>query len=82
MTYGASLAYTPNAKWAVTENYIAGPVQDFNTIDPVVVNDWKQLSDTVITYTPNAKWAFMLNGDYGFGPKAYECSERERSLLR
>jgi len=74
LTYGASLAYTPNAKWSAIENYIAGPVQDFNE-DPITVNDYKQLSDTVISYTPNAKWAFILNGDYGFGPKEYECAD-------
>jgi Putative beta-barrel porin-2, OmpL-like. bbp2 len=73
LTYGVSLAYTPNAKWSATENYIAGPVVDaytgagFN----VPATEWRQLSDTVIGYTPNAKWAFQLNGDYGWGPRYY-----------
>ena len=73
LTYGASLTYTPNAKWSVIENYYAGPVVDqYNyTSTAYPITDWKQLSDTVIGYTPNAKWAFQLNGDYGFGPRYY-----------
>jgi hypothetical protein len=74
MTYGASLAYTPNAKWSAIENYIAGPQLDFVAADPTSVTDWRQLSDTVVSYTPNTKWAFTLNGDYGFGPKGYTCT--------
>jgi TolA-binding protein len=82
LTYGASFAYTPNAKWSATENYFAGPVLDDQTCDFDVetsnctaLTDWKQLSDTVIAYTPNAKWAFALNGDYGFGPHDWNCTE-------
>jgi len=73
LTYGASLAYTPTAKWSVTENYFAGPVvgSPFGLNDQTIT-DWKQLSDTVISYTPNSKWAFILNGDYGFGPRNYD----------
>jgi hypothetical protein len=70
LTYGASLVYTPNMKWSVTENYFAGPVVDASTdLGTRTSNDWKQLSDTVIAYTPNSKWAFILNGDYGYGPR-------------
>jgi hypothetical protein len=69
LTYGASLAYTPNAKWSVIENYLAGPVIDATNGTSKTFNDWKQLSDTVISYTPNAKWALMVNGDYGYGPR-------------
>lgn len=73
LTYGVSLAYTPNAKWSATENYFAGPVVDaYNFVHAAYpVTDWKQLSDTVIGYTPNSKWAFQINGDYGFGPRFY-----------
>ncbi|MGC2332213.1 MAG: porin [Candidatus Acidiferrales bacterium] len=79
LTYGVSLAYTPNAKWSVTQNYFAGPVVDqYNyTSTPTPITDWKQLSDTVIGYTPNAKWAFQLNGDYGFGPRYYFYDESD-----
>jgi Putative beta-barrel porin-2, OmpL-like. bbp2 len=74
LTYIGSIAYTPNAKWSVIQNYSAGPVTDAYTFGLTTVNDWKQLSDTVISYTPNAKWAFMLNGDYGFGPQNWTCT--------
>jgi hypothetical protein len=72
LTYGASVALTPNAKWSLTENFFAGPVTDGIGGHAENINDWKQISDTVISYTPNAKWAFQVNGDYGFGPKIYE----------
>jgi len=72
LTYGASLGYTPNAKWSFTENYFAGPVTDGFGSTGASINDWKQISDTVIGYTPNTKWAFQINGDYGFGPRFYE----------
>lgn len=79
LTYGASLAWTPTAKWSVTENYMAGPVIDaYNTNAkgyPYTVSDWKQLTDTIIAYTPNSKWAFQINGDYGFGPRYYTTPE-------
>jgi Putative beta-barrel porin-2, OmpL-like. bbp2 len=74
LTYGVSLAWTPNAKWAITENYFAGPIVDAYSSAPKVLTDWKQLSDTVIGYTPNMKWAFQINGDYGFGPRAYDTT--------
>ena len=78
LTYGASIAYTPNAKWSAIENYFVGPVIGANTFDSEVASPrtysyWRQLSDTVISYTPNMKWAFMLNGDYGYGPRTYSC---------
>jgi hypothetical protein len=69
LTYGLSLAWTPNAKWSLIQNYMAGPIVDQYSDTQKIVTDWKQIADTVISYTPNAKWAFMLNGDYGFGPR-------------
>jgi Putative beta-barrel porin-2, OmpL-like. bbp2 len=72
LTYGASVAYTPNMKWSAIENYFAGPVtQGFAASSGASLNFWKQISDTVIGYTPNAKWAFQINGDYGFGPRVF-----------
>jgi Putative beta-barrel porin-2, OmpL-like. bbp2 len=70
-TYGVSLAWTPTAKWAVTENYLAGP-QDDQFFDGCTCKpnaNWRQLEDATIAYTPNAKWAFQVNGDYGYGDK-------------
>jgi len=75
LTYGGSVAWTPNAKWSATENYMAGPVIDAYNPYPKTISDWKQLSDTVVAYTPNMKWAFVVNGDYGFGPRYYICPD-------
>jgi hypothetical protein len=68
-TYGVSIAYTPTKLWAITENYLAGPQDDVALVGAVgKPNDnWRQLSDTVVTYSPNAKWNFIVNGDYGYG---------------
>jgi Putative beta-barrel porin-2, OmpL-like. bbp2 len=82
LTYGASLVWTPNAKWSVTQNYMAGPVVDAYSDTTKIVTDWKQLSDTVISYTPNAKWAFMLNGDYGFGPRPGITCDEDDAVVR
>jgi Putative beta-barrel porin-2, OmpL-like. bbp2 len=72
LNYIGSVTFTPNAKWSVIENYVAGPQVDaYNFTDTKAITDWKQLSDTVISYTPNGKWAFALNGDYGTGPRSY-----------
>ena len=72
LTYGASLAFTPNMKWSVIENYFAGPVTDGVGFFGQTLNEWKQVSDTVVSFTPNSHWAFILNGDYGFGPVIYQ----------
>jgi hypothetical protein len=58
-TGGFSAAWTPTAKWSLTENYLGGPEQ------PSDNTDFRNLTDTVITYTPNAKLSLMANYDYG-----------------
>ena len=58
-TTGFSAAWTPNAKWSLTENYLVGPEQ-FNDNA-----DFRNLTDTVLAYTPNAKLSLMANYDYG-----------------
>ncbi len=78
LTYHATLAWTPNAKWGVTTLYMAGPVIDSYNPFPRAITDWKQLSDTIISYTPNSKWAFVVDGDYGFGPRTYSFNESEQ----
>ena len=75
LKYGGSVAWTPNAKWSATENYMAGPVIDAYNPWPHTISHWKQLSDTIIAYTPTMKWAFAVNGDYGFGPRYYICPD-------
>jgi hypothetical protein len=62
-TYGVSFAWNPNKKLGITENYMAGP--ETNNLN----NDWRQLSDTVITYSPTSKLSFIVNGDYGRGDR-------------
>jgi hypothetical protein len=59
-TFGFSAAWTPNAKWSVTENYLTGPEHtNYN-------GAFRQLSDTVISYNPTAKLSLMANYDYGY----------------
>jgi hypothetical protein len=58
-TTGFSAAWTPNAKFGVTENYLVGPEQLNDN------SDFRHLTDTVVTYTPNAKLSLMANFDYG-----------------
>jgi hypothetical protein len=71
-TYGVSVAWTPNMKWSIIENYMAGPQNNvfFNGFAGKPNDNWRQLEDATISYTPNAKWAFMVNGDYGTGDKS------------
>jgi hypothetical protein len=70
-TYGASVVWTPNMKWSITENYLAGPQCDtcFAGYVGRPNQNWRQLEDATIAYTPNMKWAFMVNGDYGYGDR-------------
>lgn len=66
LTYGGTVAYTPNKAWTLTENYYGGPVIIGSNVDGTLTNNaWRHLSDTVIGYTLNSKWAFQINGDYG-----------------
>jgi hypothetical protein len=58
-TGGFSAAWTPNAKWSLTENYLTGPEH------PNDNSNFRNLSDTVIAYTPTAKLSFLANYDYG-----------------
>ena len=68
LTYGGSVAFTPNAKWSVLENYYGGPVIVGANADGTLTNNaWRHLSDTVITYTMSPKWAFTMNGGRGRG---------------
>jgi hypothetical protein len=58
-TGGFSAAWTPTAKWSLTENYLTGPEH------PNDNSNFRNLSDTVIAYTPTAKLSLMANYDYG-----------------
>ena len=58
-TTGFTAAWTPNAKFSLTENYLVGPEQSNDN------SDFRHLTDTVATYSPNAKLSLMANYDYG-----------------
>ena len=62
-TYGATLAWNPNKKFGITQNYMAGPEQTN------INSNWRQLSDTVVTYSPTGRLSFMLNYDYARGDR-------------
>lgn len=60
-TYGMSFAWTPNSKWSITQNYLAGPeTTNLN-------HDWRQLTDTVVSFNATKKLTLMANYDYGRG---------------
>jgi hypothetical protein len=58
-TGGFSLAWTPNKKTSIIENFLFGPEQTNDN------SDFRELSDTVLTYNPTAKLSLMANVDYG-----------------
>jgi hypothetical protein len=62
-TYGIGFGWNPNKKFGIAQNYMAGP--ELNNLN----NNWRQLSDTVITYSPTSKLSFIVNGDYGRGDR-------------
>jgi hypothetical protein len=55
----ASVTFKPSGSLSVIENYIGGPEQ------PNDNDDWRTLSDTVVTYTVNPQLSLMANYDYG-----------------
>ncbi len=62
-TYGVSFGWNPTKKFGVVQTYLAGPEQNG------VNNNWRQLSDTVVTYNPTSRLSLMVNGDYGRGDR-------------
>jgi hypothetical protein len=63
-SFGVTFAITPNPKWIIYLNYIAGPEQDNNS------TNFRHLADVVVVFKPTARWAFTLNADYGFDANA------------
>jgi len=55
----ASVTFKPTGSLSIIENYIGGPEQPNNN------DDWRTLSDTVISYTVNPQLSLMANYDYG-----------------
>jgi hypothetical protein len=60
----ASVTFKPSGSLSVIENYIGGPEQ------PNDNDDWRTLSDTVVTYTVNPALSLMANYDYGHDTNA------------
>ena len=58
-TTGFTAAWTPNAKFSLTQNYLVGPEQANDN------SDFRHLFDTVVSYNPNAKLSLLANFDYG-----------------
>ncbi len=58
-TAGFTAAWTPNSKFSLIQNYLAGPEQTNNN------SDFRHLYDAVVTYSPNTKLSLMANYDYG-----------------
>ncbi len=57
-TVGGQIIFKPNAKLAIIENYTAGPEQTDNN------DDWRHLSDTIVTYAVSPKVSVAANYDY------------------
>jgi hypothetical protein len=54
----ASVTFKPTGSLSIVENYIAGPEQPNNN------DNWRQLTDTVVSYTVNPKLSLMANYDF------------------
>ena len=62
-TYGVTFNWNPHKKFALAQGYMAGPEQAANN------QNWRQLSDTVVTISPTDKLSVILNYDYGRGDR-------------
>jgi hypothetical protein len=60
-TGGVSIAYSPNKKLTITENYLGGPRDFFGTGNN---SAWSNLFDTVVTYSPTTKLSLAAEADY------------------
>jgi hypothetical protein len=58
-TTGFSAAWTPNAKFSLTQNYLVGPEQTNDS------SDFRNLFDTVVGYNATPKLSLLANFDYG-----------------
>jgi hypothetical protein len=56
---GVQATIKPTAALSIVQSYMTGPEQTGND------DDWRQLSDTVVTYTASPMLSLMANYDYG-----------------
>jgi maltoporin len=64
----ASVTFKPTGSVSIIENYIGGPEQPNNN------DNWRTLSDTVLSYTVNPQVSLMANYDYGRDTNAADGS--------
>jgi Putative beta-barrel porin-2, OmpL-like. bbp2 len=57
-TIGGQVIYKPTGSLAIIENYTGGPEQTDDN------DDWRHLSDTIVTYTVNKQVSVAANYDY------------------
>jgi hypothetical protein len=57
-TIGGQIILKPNANLTIIENYTGGPEQTDDN------DDWRHLSDTIVTYTVNKQVSIAANYDY------------------
>jgi hypothetical protein len=62
-TVGVGFGWTPNSKFSLSQNYMAGAEQEG------LNKNWRQLSDTVVSISPTDRLSFILNYDYGRGDR-------------
>ena len=60
-TYGIQLNLNPNKYLAIAQGYMAGPEMTGTN------QNWRQLSDTIVTVNATDKLSFIVNFDYGTG---------------
>ena len=60
-TGGVSIAYSPNKKLTITENYLGGPRDFFGTGNN---SAWSNLFDTVVTYSPTPTLSLAAEAAY------------------
>jgi hypothetical protein len=58
-TFGVQLAVKPLPALAIVQNYMTGPEQPHDS------DNWRQLSDTIVTLTVTPALSLMANYDYG-----------------
>ena len=56
---GGSVVIRPTGSLTIIENFMAGPEQNTNN------DDWRSVSDTIVTYAANSKISLAANYDYG-----------------
>jgi hypothetical protein len=58
-TFGAQVAYKPVPALSIVQNYMTGPEQAHNN------DNWRQLSDSIVTLTVSPTLSLMANYDFG-----------------